>query len=80
MTASSEGDDAGVMRSKKRIEAKLLQGGRSRGLAFSSHSAKQDPRLKTQDAIDKSKKWVAVAKSAVVSAVAPSPLQKYGHW
>lgn len=68
------------MRSKKRIEVKLLRVGRSRGVAFSSHSAKQDLMLEAQDAIDKSKKWVAVAKSAVVAAVAPCPLRKYGHW
>lgn len=78
MAASSEGDDAGVLKSKKRIGARLLQGGSSRGLGVSSHSAKQDPRLEAQDAIDKSKKWVAVAKSAVVSAVAPSPSENTG--
>lgn len=68
------------VKQKKRTEVKLLLGGRSRGVVFSSHSAKQDLGLEAQDAIDKSKKWVAVAKSAVEAAVAPCPLRKYGYW
>lgn len=49
------------------------------GRPLSSHSAKQDPRgLRREMQSISRKKWVAVAKSAVKSAVAPSPSENTG--
>lgn len=42
-----------------------MRGGKSRRSAVRSQPTEQDPSFRAQDAIDKSQKWAAVAKSAV---------------